>query len=54
MPISPKVLRILLAQIERLQRENALLRKQAGIDAISKDSSYISAEEKKALLKKIR
>jgi len=53
-PISQKILHVLLAQIERLQRENALLRKQAGIDAPSWHNSSVSAEEKKALLKKRR
>lgn len=53
-PISPEELNKLLAEIERLKLENAVLRQAAGIK-IHRDSDdaqvEVSADEKNALLK---
>lgn len=55
MNISPKELKQLLEEIDRLRRENAMLREAAGIHVASEDDSQpleVTAEERNALLRK--
>lgn len=56
MPISKKELDQLLAEIERLRLENAILRRAAGIEIEPdghRDNVEVTADERDALLKKI-
>ncbi|HPT83145.1 MAG TPA: hypothetical protein PLM25_04590 [Limnochordia bacterium] len=55
MNISPKELQQLLEEIDRLRRENAMLREAAGIRITHKDDSEpveVSIKERNALLRK--
>lgn len=55
MPISKKELDELLAEIERLRLENAILRQAAGIKITpepEENQVHVSADERQALLKK--
>lgn len=56
MDMTPQELETLLAEIERLKLENAILRKAAGIQVSPEPNAqqlHVSHDERQALLKKI-